>query len=120
VCFFLVLINSESMQRFFSAKPLLLLGRMSFSVYLVHLPIMGTFSGFMFTVLHRSISDAAAFAVTFVSSVVLILIVSFFMNKFVDEKGIRLTQILYNLFNDKILKRLRRLIPPRALSGMLK
>ncbi len=117
VCFFLVLINSERLQRFFSAKPLLLLGRMSFSIYLVHLPIMGTFSGFMFVSLHRSMNDSAAFAVTFVSSVVLILIVSFIMSRFVDEKGVRLTQSMYNLFNDRILKRFRHLIPPGVISG---
>lgn len=117
VCFFLVLINSERLQRFFSAKPLVLLGRMSFSVYLIHLPIMGTFSAFIFTALRRNTSDTAAFAVTFVSSAALILIVSFIMNKFVDETGVRLTQMLYNLFNDKLLKRLMRLKPPRIISG---
>lgn len=120
VCFFLVLINSERLQRFFSAKPLLLLGRMSFSIYLVHLPIMGTFSGFMFIMLHRSMGDIAAFAVTFVSSLVLILAVAFIMNKFVDEKGIRLTQLMYDLFNDKILKRFKRLILQSIISGSLK
>jgi peptidoglycan/LPS O-acetylase OafA/YrhL len=90
---------------------------MSFSIYLVHLPIMGTFSGFMFIMLHRSMEDSAAFAVTFVSSLVLILIVSFIMNKFVDEKGIRLTQLIYKFFDDKILKRFRHLIPPGIISG---
>lgn len=107
VCFFLVLINSERLQRFFSAKPLLFLGRISFSIYLIHLPIMGTFSGFMFITLRRSMSDTAAFAFTFVSSLVLILAASFIINKYVDEKGIKLTQLIYNLFNDKILKRIR-------------
>jgi uncharacterized protein YggT (Ycf19 family) len=78
---------------------------------------MGTFSGFMFVSLHRSMSDSAAFAVTFVSSLALILIVSFIMNRFVDEKGVRLTQSMYKLFNDKILKRFRHLIPPGVISG---
>gem|GEM_PF-3312980 len=67
--------------------------------------------------LHRSMEDSAAFAVTFVSSLVLILIVSFFVNKLVDEKGIRLTQLMYKLFDDKILRRFRHLIPPGIISG---
>ena len=95
LCIMLALLNSKKLQRFFSTRPLAFLGKISFSMYLIHLCVIGTFSSFLFIELLRYFDYNKSFAITFGLSLILIFTVSILINKCVDEKGVLLSHKMY-------------------------
>jgi peptidoglycan/LPS O-acetylase OafA/YrhL len=85
--FFIItaLLNSKWMQAIFESKPIAYLGRISFSMYLVHFTIVCTFSSFLFQQLSHFLSYGINFIVTLLVSLVLIFAVSNLMYRYVDH-----------------------------------
>lgn len=104
VCIMLAILNSKKLQRLFSTRPLAFLGRISFPMYLVHLPIIGTFSCFLFLVSLKYFNYYASFAVSFGFSIISIFIASVFINRYIDKKGILLSHKLYKYIRNKLQK----------------
>lgn len=102
VCIMLAIINSKRLQWFFSLKPMAFLGKISFSMYLIHLSIIGTFSSFLFLQLLKYYDYNISFSITFLTSLATILVVSVYVNKYVDEKGIRFSRLLYKYIQSKV------------------
>lgn len=89
------LMHLEKIQKALSSKYLLFLGDISFSMYLLHFIILGSFSSFIFLQLHPFLSYGMAFLVTFFTSIGLIFLVSYGMYVHIDRRAVYLSKLLY-------------------------
>jgi peptidoglycan/LPS O-acetylase OafA/YrhL len=95
----LALLNSKKLQAFFSKSPFIFLGKISFSLYLIHLIFICSFSSYIFVFFKSFVKYNTAFALTFVLSLPLLMTASWVVYKLVDSKSVLLSKILYkNLF----------------------
>lgn len=95
---FIAVLNLNGLQRFFSSKIIQFFGKISFSLYLIHLLILGSLSCLLFqdfyTLLHFSYS--ASFLCMFIISFPFTIICSYFTFKYIDTNAIRFSHIIYN------------------------
>lgn len=91
----LVLLDSKLMQRFFSLRYFIFLGEISFSMYLLHFLVLGSFSSLVFVKLEPHMSYAGAALFSFASSVGLIFAVAYLSYRYVDRGAIRLSKLVY-------------------------
>jgi peptidoglycan/LPS O-acetylase OafA/YrhL len=82
---------SPSLQLLLSAKPLLWLGRVSFSLYLVHLPILFSVGCWLFNTLASRLPLLEASTLTLLVILPLMLMVGSLFERFVDRPAIRLS-----------------------------
>jgi len=93
-----VLIASERMKKLFSIRILENLGKISYSMYLIHLLILGTFSSYLYLKLQPYLSHSINFVITFLISIILIVLLSSAFYKYVDKSGIKLSEFIYNKY----------------------
>ena len=91
----IALLKSTRLQSFLSLKPFVLLGRISFSMYVLHLIIIGSLSSYLFLLFAPYFSYHVAFALMFLISLPVILIAAYGMERTVDTAGIALSQWVY-------------------------
>jgi peptidoglycan/LPS O-acetylase OafA/YrhL len=92
--------QSIKLQNFFSSNILDFLGSISFSMYLIHALILQSFSSFIFIKLDGVLNYNAAFLVTFISSLTLIMLISYRMTISVDKRSVRIAQYFNSLYNN--------------------
>lgn len=92
-----ILINYHPFKKFFEHKLCVWFGKLSFSVYLLHLPIISSFSSYLFLQLPYNMGTKAA--LTAAISIPFILVVSVLFNRLVDQKSIQFSHYLAQLFN---------------------
>lgn len=80
---------------FLSRKIFTFLGNISFSVYLLHALVLGSFSSFLFLKLSPYLSYGPDFALTFLISIPIIFGAACLMYKYVDLSGIKFSQWIY-------------------------
>ncbi|WP_427137213.1 acyltransferase family protein [Psychrobacillus psychrodurans] len=95
-----VVLSSKNFKKIFSHRTLLFLGEISFSMYLLHFIILFSFSGYLSIKLSRFLPYHINFILTFACSITIILIISKIFAKFVDQKGISFSKVIY----EKIFK----------------
>ena len=84
-----------SLQRFFGAKPFRFLGDVSYSLYLLHFPVIATFSCWFFLGLHESLGYHLTAGLDFLCTTVLVLLLSSLSRRYLEpvsgylEQGIR-------------------------------
>jgi peptidoglycan/LPS O-acetylase OafA/YrhL len=61
------------------------LGRISYAVYAVHFLLLGSFSSWLFLTLRHGLSYGASFLVVVLCSLSLLLVISYYLTKYVDE-----------------------------------
>jgi peptidoglycan/LPS O-acetylase OafA/YrhL len=103
------LLNSRRLQALFSMRPFLFLGRISFSIYLLHFILIGSLSSGIFLLVEPFMSYHAAFLIAFFLSLPVMIIASHYMYRFVDAKGMGASQIVYRTALDRM----------RAVTGTL-
>ncbi|PJJ61081.1 acyltransferase family protein [Hymenobacter chitinivorans] len=86
------------LQRGLSSRALRGLGAVSFSLYLLHFLVLGSFSCALFLALQPRLGYHTAVALTGLATVPVLALVSYAMYRLVDLPGIRLAQRLYNQF----------------------
>jgi len=91
-----VLLNSQRMQKIFSSQVLTFLGKISYSLYLVHFLVISTFTCALFLALHPVLSYGAAVLISCVLSVLVIIPLSYLFYKYVDMRGVKLSKAFYN------------------------
>jgi peptidoglycan/LPS O-acetylase OafA/YrhL len=98
--FFIVLAiqHSARMQTFFSRKTVAFFGYISFSMYLIHVLILQSFSCFMFLKLQDKLPYNIASLTTIGLSVVLVLYISKLTTTFVDKGSIQIANNIYKRF----------------------
>ena len=89
------LVNSTHMQRFFSNRVMDFLGKLSFSLYLLHLSIIFTFSCFMFGYLERSLTYNSSVLLTFPPTLALVVASSWVMYRYVDTGSVWAGKLLW-------------------------
>jgi len=92
------LLNSDTFKTILTNKYLVLLGEISFSVYVLHRIVICSFSSWLFVLLSHSTSYLTAFVVTFIVSMVIILFSSYLFYFFIDLNGIRLSKWIFETF----------------------
>ncbi len=96
------LLDSRRLQQLFSCRPFLFLGDISFTMYLLHFVIMGTFSSFVFLKLQPLMSYPSAVLGSFLLSIPIIFIVSYLAYIYVDRRAVAFAQYFYDkVFNKK-------------------
>ena len=84
-----------SLQRFFGAKPFRFLGDVSYSLYLLHFPVIATFSCWFFLGLHESLGYHLTAGLDFLCTTALVLLLSSLSRRYLEpvsgylEQGIR-------------------------------
>jgi len=73
----------------------LFLGEISFTMYLLHFLILGTFSSFLFLKLQTMMGYVQAVALTFVLSIPVIFAAAYVMYRYIDKNTMKLSQFIY-------------------------
>ncbi len=94
----IVLLESKRMQNFFARKTFLFLGEISFTMYLLHFIIMGSFSSFVFLKLQPIMSYHFAVALSLLASLPVIIFVSYVAHIYVDKKSVNFSHFVYEKF----------------------
>lgn len=81
-------LNSNWMQTLFASKPFAFLGKISFSLYLVHFTVICTLSSFMFLKLSPYLSYGFNLMITVLVSLIVIFGLAHLMNRYVDQPTI--------------------------------
>ncbi|MBE1445684.1 acyltransferase family protein [Paenibacillus sp. OAS669] len=87
-------INSTWLEKFFSLNPFIYLGKVSFSIYLLHIPVIGSISSYVFLKLVNTNTYFQSFMVSFLLSLFIIFIIAHFFQKWIDEGSIKLSNYL--------------------------
>ncbi|SFF07879.1 acyltransferase family protein [Spirosoma endophyticum] len=98
---FLVIFSIQKwavMREFFSGRFFLYLGKISFSMYLIHVLILKSFSSYLFIYLQRIFSYNWSFLFQCIPSFLLIIVISHMMTNYVDEKSILLSKLFYKKY----------------------
>jgi peptidoglycan/LPS O-acetylase OafA/YrhL len=95
--YFLVLafILSPLLQKMLSIRPFRFLGYISFSLYLLHPLLLGSFSAWLFLQLHDTHGYNPSALIVFFSTIAILIPLSWIMAKYIDQFGIRLAKNLY-------------------------
>jgi peptidoglycan/LPS O-acetylase OafA/YrhL len=93
-----VLLNNRSLQNIFSSSVPVFLGKISYSLYLVHFLVICTFTCALFLVLYPVLPYGAAVLVSCISSLLLIIPLSYLFYRYVDTMGVKLSKNFYNWF----------------------
>lgn len=102
----LAYVMSPLLQKIVSFKPFRFLGYISFSLYLIHPLILGSFSSSMFLSFYNSSKDYNGSVIkVFVATVAILLPISWVMARYVDQFGIKLAKKVYDIFRKPLEKK---------------
>lgn len=90
-CVMLAVLSSARIQAFFSRKAALFLGRISFSMYAMHVILIGSFSCALFIALRPRMGHNAAAILTFIPTIALALVIGALVDRFIDQPGVKLS-----------------------------
>jgi peptidoglycan/LPS O-acetylase OafA/YrhL len=91
-----VLLNSQGLQKAFSSQVPVFLGKISYSLYLVHFPVIGSFTCALFLALYPVLPYGEAFLISCLLSLVLIIPLSYLFYMYIDTAGVKLSKSFYN------------------------
>lgn len=91
-----VLLNSKWLQQVFSSPVPVFLGKISYSLYLIHFLIISSFTCALFLALHPILPYWIAAFISCFLSVLLIIPLSYLFYKYVDMTGVELSKVFYN------------------------
>jgi peptidoglycan/LPS O-acetylase OafA/YrhL len=95
--FTLLINNTGIIRKFFSIRPLTFMGKISFSFYLIHIPVM--FSIGIYLYLYGGISSPYKLQIVFMSLLVITIILSWLFMKLVDKKAIKISDKIGRYFS---------------------
>lgn len=98
-----VLLNSIDLQKVFSSRVPVFLGKISYSLYLVHFPVISTFSCALFLLLYPVFSYVQAVLISFVLSLLLIIPLSYLFYKYIDVAGVKLSKEFYSRLSRPVI-----------------
>jgi peptidoglycan/LPS O-acetylase OafA/YrhL len=103
--YFLVIsfVISAPMQRIVSTRVFRFLAYISFTLYLLHLLIIGSFSCYLFLNWHERFGYNHAVAYIFVLTVALTLSLAWLMAKYIDDPGIKFSKYVYDRWFKEIV-----------------
>jgi peptidoglycan/LPS O-acetylase OafA/YrhL len=90
------LLNSQGLQNVFSSPVPVFLGKISYSLYLIHFLVISSFTCALFLVLYPVLSYGAAVLISCGLSLLLIIPLSYLFYKYIDMAGVELSKVFYN------------------------
>jgi peptidoglycan/LPS O-acetylase OafA/YrhL len=93
---FFTLGSFSPIKTFLSSRTMLFLGKISFSMYLIHLIIICSFSSLLFKSLLPYVSYDAGFVIMLVPSLALIIFTSYYFHRHIDCFGMKLSRMVLN------------------------
>lgn len=97
-CIVFAVLNGSYLQKFFSLRMFTYLGKVSFSLYLIHFPLIATFSCWFFLQFYQTINYHLLVLVDFLGTTVLVLLVSTFMNRYIEGAGKKVEEFVVQRF----------------------
>lgn len=97
-----VLLISVTAKNMFSSRPILELGRQSFSIYLLHLPLICSLGGFVFMHIAPSTSYLAAFLATAATIYIVTYGIAVLFTRYVDGPATRLSRYIGKALDSKL------------------
>lgn len=98
-CFFmLAVLGSNRLKYFLSTRPINFLGKISFSIYIMHLSVICSFASIIFQELIKHFTYSISFAITFSSSIIVILLISIFTYRYIDSNAIKISEYIYSKY----------------------
>lgn len=91
-----VLLNSRDLQNVFSSPVPVFLGKISYSLYLVHFLVISSFTCALFLYLYPVLSYGPAVLFSVFLSLLLIIPLSYLFYKYVDVAGVKLSKTFYS------------------------
>lgn len=91
-----VLLNSQRLQNIFSSPVPVFLGKISYSMYLIHFLVMSSFTCALFLALYPALAYGTAALISCVCSLFLIIPLSYLFYKYIDMAGVKLSKVFYN------------------------
>ncbi|RPJ75457.1 MAG: acyltransferase [Alphaproteobacteria bacterium] len=113
------LLNSRWLQNFFSSPVPVFLGKISYSLYLIHFLVISSFTCALFLVLYPVLPYGAAVLISCVLSVLLIIPLSYLFYKYVDIAGVELSKVFYNWLASHCMPGAARYIKREHLSSTI-
>ena len=92
------------LQKFFSAKPFLWLGKISYSLYLIHVPVLFSLSTSLFLWTESALGYLPAVLLSLATSFVVALALSWLYRRYVEENCASLQRKILGWFEEKPLK----------------
>lgn len=111
----LFILGSLKLQAIMELRPVQWLGKVSFSLYLVHFPIIFSLASFVFIHIIPFVKYDVAFLITFSVSLVAIGALSALMDKYVDKPAIKFAKFVTALLIGEREQRVQS--PKRAVNG---
>jgi peptidoglycan/LPS O-acetylase OafA/YrhL len=91
-----VLLNSRWLQNIFSSPVPAFLGKISYSLYLIHFLVISSLTCALFLAMHPILPYGAAVLISCVLSVLFIIPMSYMFYRYVDMTGVELSKVFYN------------------------
>lgn len=95
------LLQSQTAMKLLSGKPLVYIGKISFSFYLLHFIILCSFSCYLFKLFYPSYTYASSVALAFLCSLPVIILTAVLYQKYIDRSGILLSEKIAGYFTRK-------------------
>lgn len=114
-----VLLNSRWLQNIFSSSVPVFLGKISYSLYLIHFLVISSFTCVLFLFLHSVFQYGTAVFISCFLSVLLIIPLSYLFYKYVDMVGVRISKIFYNRVVDPFISSGTRYIKQKNISSAI-
>lgn len=87
-------VGNSWLQKVFGCKPLAFLGKVSYSLYLVHFPVIATFSSFFFLKLQDKLGYHLTVGLDFILTTAIVLGLSLLSQRYVEQLGQKLAQLV--------------------------
>jgi peptidoglycan/LPS O-acetylase OafA/YrhL len=90
-----LILNYERMQSVLSTTVPVFLGKISFSLYLIHMVVILTFSVFMMSIFFNNPADPANGTIVLVFTIPILFLLSYLMYRYIDKPGTVLAKKIY-------------------------
>lgn len=94
-------LGCDRLKRFFSGKVFLYLGKISYSLYLLHFPVTAVFSCWFFLTLQESMGYGLTVGIDFVLTTLLVLLLSDLSNRYLEPVGVWIEKQLEKRLNGR-------------------
>lgn len=102
---FVLVLTSPKLQNFFNNRLFSYLGQISYSVYVMHVFVIGTFSSWLFVKANTFLSYGLTFSLVFVTGITLSIFLSHWVVKWVDTPFINFSYWLGNIIKKTLHKK---------------
>ena len=110
-----VVLSTKQVADILSHRHISIFGKYTFSLYLIHLPILYTFTTGVFLLLHAHFSYSVSVGISLLLSIPLLVVVTILFEKYVDVPAIKVGSKLAYLYHDKTKKNFLRLLKEKVI-----